>query len=89
MPCASLGNPRTLDLYAYVSNNPTTQLDPDGHAPERAGNYAQDMEMQSDDGLSDEFADTSAQLGDEGGDGEIDAQLEGREQEVLLAPERA
>jgi RHS repeat-associated protein len=31
VPYASLGNPQTLNLYAYVGNNPVTSLDGDGH----------------------------------------------------------
>lgn len=71
---ADLGNPQSINLYAYVNNNPTTHVDADGHAPAQAGNFAQDMEMKGDSGDF-EFADTGAQSGDEGGDPEIDAQL--------------
>jgi RHS repeat-associated protein len=31
IPYVDLRNPQTLDLYAYVGNNPTTATDPDGH----------------------------------------------------------
>jgi RHS repeat-associated protein len=31
IPYADLGNPQSLNLYAYVNNNPTTVRDPDGH----------------------------------------------------------
>lgn len=31
VPYGSLGNPQTLDLYAYVVNNPLTGVDADGH----------------------------------------------------------
>ncbi len=31
VPYAELGNPQSLNLYAYVENNPTTLGDPDGH----------------------------------------------------------
>lgn len=31
VPYAAFGNPQSLNLYAYVLNNPTTSLDPDGH----------------------------------------------------------
>ena len=31
VPYAELGNPQTLNLYSYVSNNPLTGIDPDGH----------------------------------------------------------
>jgi RHS repeat-associated protein len=33
VPYSSLKNPQTLNLYAYVGNNPMTGVDPDGHAP--------------------------------------------------------
>ena len=31
VPYAKLGNPQSLNLYAYVENNPLTRFDPDGH----------------------------------------------------------
>jgi len=31
VPYAKLGNPQSLNLYAYVQNNPLTGVDPDGH----------------------------------------------------------
>ncbi|PYT57552.1 MAG: hypothetical protein DMG35_20080 [Acidobacteria bacterium] len=31
VPFADLANPQTLNLYAYVNNNPITGIDPDGH----------------------------------------------------------
>jgi hypothetical protein len=31
IPYASLGNPASLNLYAYVSNNPVSRIDLDGH----------------------------------------------------------
>lgn len=31
VPYVVLGNPQTLNLYAYVENNPTSAVDPDGH----------------------------------------------------------
>jgi len=33
VPYAHFGNPQSLNLYSYVSNNPTTTADPDGHCP--------------------------------------------------------
>ena len=30
VPYAKLGNPQSLNLYAYVGNNPLTRFDPDG-----------------------------------------------------------
>jgi RHS repeat-associated protein len=37
VPYADLGNPQTLNLYAYVGNNPLTRTDPDGHILNTAG----------------------------------------------------
>jgi RHS repeat-associated protein len=31
VPYADLANPQTLNLYAYVRNNPLSRVDPDGH----------------------------------------------------------
>jgi uncharacterized protein RhaS with RHS repeats len=31
IPYAQAGDPQSLNLYAYVRNNPITQVDPDGH----------------------------------------------------------
>ena len=31
VPYAVLTDPQSLNLYAYVRNNPMTQVDPDGH----------------------------------------------------------
>jgi RHS repeat-associated protein len=33
VPYAKLDDPQTLNLYAYVGNNPLSRVDPDGHAP--------------------------------------------------------
>jgi hypothetical protein len=33
VPYARLDNPQSLNLYAYVLNNPVTSVDPDGHWP--------------------------------------------------------
>lgn len=32
VPYATMDNPQTLNLYAYVRNNPITNMDPDGHS---------------------------------------------------------
>jgi RHS repeat-associated protein len=37
VPYAHLENPQTLNLYAYVDNNPINGIDEDGHAPTMAG----------------------------------------------------
>jgi hypothetical protein len=31
VPYATFGDPQTLNLYAYVNNNPNTGIDVDGH----------------------------------------------------------
>ena len=31
VPYADLGNPQSLNLYSYVTNNPTNRTDPMGH----------------------------------------------------------
>jgi RHS repeat-associated protein len=33
VPYAKLGNPQTLNLYAFVGNSPVSHVDVDGHAP--------------------------------------------------------
>jgi RHS repeat-associated protein len=37
VPYATFGDPQTLNLYAYVNNNPNTGLDLDGHVEENRG----------------------------------------------------
>jgi RHS repeat-associated protein len=37
IPHADLANPQTLNLYAYVGNNPLNDTDDDGHEPNPAG----------------------------------------------------
>lgn len=37
VPYAKLGNPQSLNLYAYVLNNPLSHNDPDGHTANCAG----------------------------------------------------
>jgi len=37
VPYAKLDNPQTLNLYAYVGNNPLTKVDADGHAAAGSG----------------------------------------------------
>jgi RHS repeat-associated protein len=41
VPYAKLDNPQTLNLYAYVMNNPLTHFDPDGHACDSLSHCAQ------------------------------------------------
>jgi RHS repeat-associated protein len=36
VPYAKLGDPQTLNLYAYVGNNPLSRRDLDGHADNRS-----------------------------------------------------
>jgi RHS repeat-associated protein len=38
VPYANFGNPQSLNLYAYVENNPATLGDPDGHGADCTGN---------------------------------------------------
>lgn len=78
---ADLGNPQSLNLYAYVNNNPVTHVDADGHAVEAANNFAQGMEMQGDSSASDELdgldaEDSAGQNADAEGDAELVAQGE-------------
>ena len=37
MPYAKLSNPQSLNLYAYVFNNPLAAVDPDGHFLQKNG----------------------------------------------------
>src|SRR6185437_9204258 len=60
---ADLSNPQSLNLYAYVNNNPTTHVDADGHAVEPANDFAQGTEMQGSSEGS-EFEDFSGEIGD-------------------------
>ena len=39
VPYAKLGDPQSLNLYAYVSNHPLSLVDPDGHAPLSWGGF--------------------------------------------------
>jgi RHS repeat-associated protein len=41
VPYAKLGDPQSLNLYAYVMNNPMTRFDPDGHACDSLWHCAQ------------------------------------------------
>ena len=43
MPYASLDNPQTLNLYAYVENGPLSRADADGHAGQQLGTYATNL----------------------------------------------
>jgi len=46
VPNADLGNPQSLDLYAYVFNNPNTGIDLDGHVGGGVGSDDVTEEMQ-------------------------------------------
>ena len=46
VPYARLDNPQTLNLYAYVANNPLSKIDPDGHY-ECAGSKDQCAQIQT------------------------------------------
>jgi RHS repeat-associated protein len=39
VPYSKLDDPQTLNLYAYVTNNPMTRVDADGHAPMSWGGF--------------------------------------------------
>jgi len=39
VPYAQLGNPQSLNLYAYVGNNPLRRADPNGHFWKELGNW--------------------------------------------------
>jgi RHS repeat-associated protein len=41
IPYAKLGDPQSLNLYAYVGNNPLSRFDPDGHVGKCEGDTAQ------------------------------------------------
>ncbi|RZU43009.1 RHS repeat-associated core domain-containing protein [Edaphobacter modestus] len=41
VPYAKLGDPQSLNLYAYVGNNPLSKFDPDGHVGKCEGDTAQ------------------------------------------------
>jgi RHS repeat-associated protein len=43
VPYSSLSNPQTLNLYAYVGNNPLRMGDPDGHSPYVPEDASDDM----------------------------------------------
>jgi RHS repeat-associated protein len=43
VPYADFGNPQSLNLYAYVGNNPLTLTDPDGHCCEDAMEFGKDL----------------------------------------------
>jgi len=45
VPYASLDDPQSLNLYAYVRNNPLSRIDPDGHT-NCSGDYAQGVGCQ-------------------------------------------
>ena len=40
VPYSKLDDPQTLNLYAYVMNNPVTSIDADGHAPLSWGGFS-------------------------------------------------
>ena len=48
VPYAKLDNPQTLNLYAYVVNNPVTNWDPDGHCNGWCDKEAGEAQTQSD-----------------------------------------
>jgi RHS repeat-associated protein len=50
VPYAKLDNPQTLNLYAYVLNNPLTKDDPDGHSTLLYDAHAQTLTLYSSDG---------------------------------------
>ena len=39
VPYANFASPQTLNLYAYVGNNPISRVDPDGHVPLSWGGF--------------------------------------------------
>jgi len=68
VPYAHLDNPQTLNLYAYVDNNPINGVDADGHAREAllddAGGFgANDFLMEESEILSEGVAQQQEQTG--------------------------
>jgi RHS repeat-associated protein len=47
VPYAKLGDPQTLNLYAYVGNNPMTRFDADGHGWDCSGANAKGVGCQA------------------------------------------
>jgi RHS repeat-associated protein len=43
IPYSKLGDPQTLNLYAYVGNNPMTRFDADGHELVKLGQHTDDQ----------------------------------------------
>jgi hypothetical protein len=46
VPFADLGNPQSLNLYAYVGNSPLANVDDDGHNPCGAEESGQDAKVE-------------------------------------------
>ena len=49
VPYAKLDNPQSLNLYAYVGNNPLGRTDADGHAPDGPGGHDDQAKVDADD----------------------------------------
>jgi RHS repeat-associated protein len=49
VPYAKLTNPQTLNLYAYVGNNPMSVIDPDGHFWQELNNWVHKREWKKND----------------------------------------